>query len=422
MAMSRWVGSKSVTSTPPIETVPSVTSSSPAIIRKSVDFPHPDGPTSTMNSPSATASVTSSTARTPPANSFVTWSSSIAAMPNLRSVTGLHCAHDVYTRLERHVAGVEWKDSPGDGSRFVAREIDDEWSDLLGSGNPEDVETLDRCARVRIVEPNHLRLGRYEARRDGIHAHPVRSHPSRKGSDHGRHPALGCRVRVETGATDQGIDRARHDDRARALVDHLSACVFEYQERAREVDVDHALPDIVLQLGEALIARVDEVNICGAVVESVEAAEARDRLCHHPLDQFRGGDIHVHCNSRAALRCDGRAHFLRALAHDVRNGDRRALGRHGDCAGASHPRPTAYHERDLSLQPARLHRSSSASWSSCHGRYWPSVRYRSAASATRSSSTSTPRPGPSIAPQLGPLAIGIGSTRTSCSIRCAVCW
>ena len=65
MAMSRWRGASSVTSTPPIETAPAVTSSSPAIIRSSVDLPHPDGPTSTMNSPSATSSVTSSTATYP---------------------------------------------------------------------------------------------------------------------------------------------------------------------------------------------------------------------------------------------------------------------------------------------------------------------------------------------------------------------
>ena len=42
--MSRWRGASSVTSTPPIETAPAVTSSSPAIIRSSVDLPHPDGP------------------------------------------------------------------------------------------------------------------------------------------------------------------------------------------------------------------------------------------------------------------------------------------------------------------------------------------------------------------------------------------
>jgi hypothetical protein len=44
---------------------PSLTSSMPAIIFISVDFPHPDGPTSTMNSPSWISRLTSSTARGP---------------------------------------------------------------------------------------------------------------------------------------------------------------------------------------------------------------------------------------------------------------------------------------------------------------------------------------------------------------------
>ena len=38
---------------PSIRIAPCVTSSSPASIRRSVDFPHPDGPTRTRNSPSA---------------------------------------------------------------------------------------------------------------------------------------------------------------------------------------------------------------------------------------------------------------------------------------------------------------------------------------------------------------------------------
>ena len=41
-----------MTSRPPIEISPAVTSSRPAIARRSVDFPQPDGPTSAMNSPS----------------------------------------------------------------------------------------------------------------------------------------------------------------------------------------------------------------------------------------------------------------------------------------------------------------------------------------------------------------------------------
>src|SRR5216684_2734936 len=142
MAMSRSGGASSVTSTSPIEIVPSVISSRPAIIRRSVDFPQPDGPTRTMNSPSAIVRLTSSTARTPPANAFVTCSSSIAAI----SITRLHGAHHVDVRLEGHVAGVDRKDGPRDGCRLVASEVDDERGDLLRGRDRQDVEALDRRA------------------------------------------------------------------------------------------------------------------------------------------------------------------------------------------------------------------------------------------------------------------------------------
>ena len=56
------LGSRSLTSRPPIEIEPAVTSSRPAIIRSSVDLPHPDGPTSTSSSPSAMSRSTASTA------------------------------------------------------------------------------------------------------------------------------------------------------------------------------------------------------------------------------------------------------------------------------------------------------------------------------------------------------------------------
>src|SRR6266516_7450499 len=45
--------------------LPSVTCSRPANIRSNVDFPHPDGPTSTMNAPSWIVRLTASTALTP---------------------------------------------------------------------------------------------------------------------------------------------------------------------------------------------------------------------------------------------------------------------------------------------------------------------------------------------------------------------
>jgi hypothetical protein len=56
--MLRSLGSTRFTTRPPIEIVPSVIVSSPAIMRSSVDLPQPEGPTITMNSPSAIATST----------------------------------------------------------------------------------------------------------------------------------------------------------------------------------------------------------------------------------------------------------------------------------------------------------------------------------------------------------------------------
>src|SRR5438874_7482594 len=50
--MSRSFGARSFTTWSPIRSSPSLMSSSPAIIRSAVDFPHPDGPTRITNSPS----------------------------------------------------------------------------------------------------------------------------------------------------------------------------------------------------------------------------------------------------------------------------------------------------------------------------------------------------------------------------------
>src|SRR5450755_59658 len=50
--MSRSFDSTSLTTLPSMAMVPASISSNPASMRNSVDLPHPDGPTSTMNSPS----------------------------------------------------------------------------------------------------------------------------------------------------------------------------------------------------------------------------------------------------------------------------------------------------------------------------------------------------------------------------------
>src|SRR6266511_1588514 len=77
MAMSRSLGFASVTTRSPMVISPSVTSSRPAIIRRIVVLPQPDGPTSTTNSPFPISSETSRTACTPPGNSLLTCSRTI---------------------------------------------------------------------------------------------------------------------------------------------------------------------------------------------------------------------------------------------------------------------------------------------------------------------------------------------------------
>ena len=83
--MSRSFGGTRFTTRPPIEISPRVISSSPAIIRSSVDLPQPDGPTSTQNSPSAIAMSTPRITCVPP-KYFSTAAIVTAAMPRfLRS-------------------------------------------------------------------------------------------------------------------------------------------------------------------------------------------------------------------------------------------------------------------------------------------------------------------------------------------------
>ena len=60
--MSRSFGGSWVTSRSSIRIEPESTSSSPASIRSEVDLPQPDGPTSTMNSPSPISRSSSFTA------------------------------------------------------------------------------------------------------------------------------------------------------------------------------------------------------------------------------------------------------------------------------------------------------------------------------------------------------------------------
>src|SRR3954470_11732018 len=78
--MSRSFGARSLTTSPPIFRSPSEMSSSPAIIRSAVDFPHPDGPTRIISSPSRISRFMCLTASKPSGYRLTTSSNSISAM------------------------------------------------------------------------------------------------------------------------------------------------------------------------------------------------------------------------------------------------------------------------------------------------------------------------------------------------------
>ena len=124
---------------------------------------------------------------------------------------------------------------------------------------------------------------------------PSRPDPGGERAHHRRHAALGRGVRVEAGAADERVDRARDDDRARALGDHLPPDVLEDQERPRQVDVDDPMPDVVVELGQAPVLRVDEVNVGGAVVERRRAGRSVATVSATRCSTDSGdGDVDLH--------------------------------------------------------------------------------------------------------------------------------
>src|SRR5665811_526548 len=88
MARLRSRGARSLTFFSPMIMLPSVMSSRPTIMRSSVDFPHPEGPTRITNSPSATSIETSLTAGKPSPYFFTMFCMLMAAMTE----STLHCA------------------------------------------------------------------------------------------------------------------------------------------------------------------------------------------------------------------------------------------------------------------------------------------------------------------------------------------
>src|SRR4249919_3900482 len=139
MARLRSRGARSLTTFPPITMSPEVMSSRPTIMRSSVDFPQPEGPTRIMNSPSATSMETSFTAGNPSPYSLTMFFISMAAIGSTLHCAGGETGND---------SALEQQDDDDDGNGD-----DDRRRGELG---------VRRVERVRSHEERHL--GRHRAR------------------------------------------------------------------------------------------------------------------------------------------------------------------------------------------------------------------------------------------------------------------
>src|SRR6476619_7664034 len=131
--MSRSFGARWLTTSSPMRSSPSVMSSSPTIIRSSVDFPQPDGPTRIMNSPSSTSMLTLFTAGKPSPYFLTMFFMSMAAMCSTLHCAGGQTGDDL---------SLEQQDDDDDGNRDHDR----------GGGQ----QAVGRVERVRADEERQL--------------------------------------------------------------------------------------------------------------------------------------------------------------------------------------------------------------------------------------------------------------------------
>src|SRR5215211_5508504 len=118
MARLRSLGSMSFTTRSPIFSVPSLMSSRPTIMLRSVDFPHPEGPTRMKNSPSSMVKSAASTATVPSGNRLLTESTSMTAMPCLLLAldgAGRQPGHDAALEDQHHDDDRDRHDHGGGG-------------------------------------------------------------------------------------------------------------------------------------------------------------------------------------------------------------------------------------------------------------------------------------------------------------------
>ena len=77
------------------------------------------------------------------------------------------------------------------------------------------------------------------------------------------------------------------DDLSRAARDHAGQHLATAEERAAQIDGEHGVPFVRLDLPDLALARVET----GIVDQYVDAAKRLARLCDHAPDVFLQGDV-----------------------------------------------------------------------------------------------------------------------------------
>jgi hypothetical protein len=214
------------------------------------------------------------------------------------------------------------------------------------------VQALDRRPRGRVVEPRALRLGRDEGRADGVHAHAVRRHARGERARQRHHAALRRGVRVEARDADQRVGRRRQDDRPAPLREHLAADVLADVERAGQDEVEHPLPDGVVELGQASVLVVHEAHVDRAVVEDVDRPVLGDGALDHRRHLAARRDVGRDGERAAARVAEALRHGLAAGRVDLGQDDGGALAYEGRRGCAAEARAGARHDRHLPLEPS----------------------------------------------------------------------
>src|SRR6266545_3928214 len=158
--MSRLRGGRSLTTVPAIAISPPLIASRPAIIRSNVDFPQPEGPTNTTNSPEPIA-------RSTP------WITSLLPydLTTLRSETSA-IAQSSGERARLREPAVDDERLAGDRARFVGGEKQRGACDVILGQAELQALLLDECALLRARESVNRRLRRRISGKSAAPAHP----------------------------------------------------------------------------------------------------------------------------------------------------------------------------------------------------------------------------------------------------------